>query len=531
MLNLHLKQAQSALSDGQLDEAFRLVSHEAVGRCRKGQRLVAKVAQALAGRGKEHLAAERLQQALGDCNKADQLGGNRIEVAELRRAICKRMEQKQFLHRQQQEQLDQAREKIDDGWLSVGEEILGDVEHGEADILMHRATAKRKLAEDVVSKAGLAIKRGDIEQAIDILRQAGLPAKNSQDIGDYVNKIRDTVVERCREYLNAGRIDLASALLDKFSLLGCESIETRQLADALGICGQAGRCIAEGKLRQAANLLARLKVILGGAKWVESARTEAIRCAEAIESLEAGPVGLAISERRDKDVVRDDIQPTEDKPQKARHRTEPARTDDGAGQVPSRFLLQIDGVGAFLVVRDRVVTIGPVSSSARPAVGLVASADIPVARIERHDDEYFLRSDERVSIGNRTVGQKLLSDGDKIALSDRCRMRFNIPNAASNTATLHLSSARMTRPDITSVILMDRDILVGPTVGDHIRTGAVSDSIAFFVRDGRIFCRTKDRIHTGTSEHDCRQGLPVDQPVRIGSLNVVIVTQKGNLPG
>ncbi len=89
MFNLQLKRVQSALSDGQLDEAFRLVRAEGISRCRKGQKLVTKVAKALAKRGKDHLAAERLQHALSDCNKADELGGNRDEIAELRRTICK----------------------------------------------------------------------------------------------------------------------------------------------------------------------------------------------------------------------------------------------------------------------------------------------------------------------------------------------------------------------------------------------------------------------------------------------------------
>ena len=155
----------------------------------------------------------------------------------------------------------------------------------------------------------------------------------------------------------------------------------------------------------------------------------------------------------------------------------------------------------------------------------MAQPGLPSVNIERQDEDYFLSSDERISIGDEMVSKKLLSNGDKIALSNRCRMKFQVPNAASNTATLLLSSAKLARPDINHVILMDRDILIGSGVSNHIRTLNSNESLALFVRDGKMYCRTQDTVIVDGREYDGQAGLPIDKPIKIGRLGVVIVSE------
>ena len=87
MLIVRIKQAQCALADGRLDEAYEIVKAEDVRRHRRGQKLVGKLARALAKRGQDNLVADRLQQALMDCNKAEKLAGNLQQIVQLRQAI------------------------------------------------------------------------------------------------------------------------------------------------------------------------------------------------------------------------------------------------------------------------------------------------------------------------------------------------------------------------------------------------------------------------------------------------------------
>ena len=95
MLILKLKQADLALSDGRLDEAYDLLQTAALKQHRRGQLLVGQLARALGQRGKDHLAKGRLQEALADCNKADTLSGNLDFVAQLRKSVCEAIQARQ----------------------------------------------------------------------------------------------------------------------------------------------------------------------------------------------------------------------------------------------------------------------------------------------------------------------------------------------------------------------------------------------------------------------------------------------------
>jgi len=66
VLILRLKQAESAMADGRLDEAFDIVQSDSIRQHRRGQKLIGRLARALAKRGQENLEAERTQLALLD---------------------------------------------------------------------------------------------------------------------------------------------------------------------------------------------------------------------------------------------------------------------------------------------------------------------------------------------------------------------------------------------------------------------------------------------------------------------------------
>jgi len=116
----------------------------------------------------------------------------------------------------------------------------------------------------------------------------------------------------------------------------------------------------------------------------------------------------------------------------------------------------------------------------------------------------------------------MLRDGDRIALSPRCVIRFHLPNPASTTALLTISGGRLPRPDVREVVLMDRDILVGPYANNHIRTEQLKDVVALFAQNGRLLCRTKDSILVDGRSFDPSVGLAVGKPIEIGRLSMVV---------
>jgi hypothetical protein len=156
----------------------------------------------------------------------------------------------------------------------------------------------------------------------------------------------------------------------------------------------------------------------------------------------------------------------------------------------------------------------------------MADPNLPVVAIERAEDDYFVRSSRPVRVNDVATTNKLLVDGDRIALSPRCWMKFNIPNPASTTVTLSLSSARLGRADIRQIILMDRDILIGPTAGNHILAEFLDETVALFAQNGRLLCKTKEKILVDDKPVSSTAGLPINKQIRIGQISLVLTEFK-----
>ena len=101
-------------------------------------------------------------------------------------------------------------------------------------------------------------------------------------------------------------------------------------------------------------------------------------------------------------------------------------------------------------------------------------------------------------------------------------MKFNIPNPASTTATLSLSSARLGQADVRQIILMDRDILIGPTAGNHIPAEFLDETIALFAQNGRLLCKSREKILVEDKPVSSTAGLPIDRQIRIGQISLVL---------
>jgi len=528
VLILRIRQAECALADGRLDEAFEIAQADDVRRHRHGQRLIGRLARALVRRGQENLATKQFQPALLDCSKAEKLAGAAADVTGLRAAICDAMTKDQQDHQQKALRVAQARQQIDRGWLSVGGRILEEAPAGDgrAEMVRQELAAARLQTEDALVKVELALNRGDLEEAMDIVRSTGLGQSKTGRAGELLGQIKARTIERIRLDLDQGRIDRATAFARRIIVPGKDGAEVAELIEALGRCRQAAEYIAAGTPAAALPLLRKVKMVCPSARWVDDAISNIKRASDAYEELEAGPLGLTLADAAPiMDTGNPDVGAAL---ASANHREqgvvmrERAMPATGGDPLPSKFVMQIDGVGSFLVFRDARVTVGPISSSAKPMLGLMADPNMPVVTIERVDDDYFVRSAKPVDVNGRSVGEAMLRDGDRITLSSRCVIRFHLPNPASTTALLTISGARLHRPDIRQVVLMDRDILVGPYTNNHIRTDQLKEAVALFVQNGRLLCRAKDSILVDGCSLDPGVGLAVGKPIEIGKLSMVV---------
>jgi hypothetical protein len=190
--------------------------------------------------------------------------------------------------------------------------------------------------------------------------------------------------------------------------------------------------------------------------------------------------------------------------------------------VSPRWVIQVDGVGSFLVLGDSQVTIGPDRSSAHPDVALMADPGTPRVTLLRTDGDYFVKSAEAIHVNDKPVTGKLLAPGDQVALSPRCRVRFRRPSAASGTAVLDLTGARMRRADLRHVILLDRELIVGPGPGSHIRDDQMPAPAVLQLRGGQWVCRAAGEILVDGQPAGRAADVPPGKQLKIGETSFVV---------
>jgi len=521
VLILKIKQAATALKDGRLDEAYELARTEEFRTHRDGQELVGQLVRNLVARGQNHLSAERLSQALADCEKAERLGGNLPETAALRTAVTDAIANRQQAERQRAGLVTAARQHIRDGWLSLGEQALADVSGQSVEALRGEAEARRAKAEQALNRAEQALNRQDWALAIESLREARQAHASNPRTADLMDRATALVADQTGKAVTQGRLDAAEAMLQYLGSLANPTLQIQELARLLCECRSAASCLERGQPRQAAEILHRLSAAHSEAGWLAEACRYAEQAAAGTESLRRGPLGWFTGMELP---VGRPTTATEPDRTEILASPEPANRRAPGGAVPDRFMLQVDTVGSFLVLRQPRLTIGPISSSRRPDLALLAEAGLPVVTIERQDDDYFLSSDSPIRVNDMPVQRKLLSDGDRISLGPRCVVKFTLPSAASTSAVLHLSGCRLPSGDARRVILMDKSVVLGPGALAHIRADQMVAPAVLHIRDGRLLVRSTTEVKIDGRPIDEQAGIPVGACACIGPISLAVAT-------
>jgi len=530
---LQIKQAQTALKDGRLDEAFELLRNNDLTQQRAGQELIGKVARALAGRGREHLENKRFSQARADCDKAEKLAGNLPEVAHLHSDISQAVKENHNEGQQRNAKLNQARQYIDNGWLSAGQQMLGDGDNCNADthLLLQQARTQRLKINDIVSALQSTLERNDLESALELLRQAQsdrvLTNHSDPRLTDLIGRLINRVYQQVRQAVNEGRLDQAQGLLDKVEPVANDSLEYTELYRVLQQCQTAGQYLRKaGRIHLALRVLRRLKTMIPVAKWLDRAIADAQNANSSLDELAEGPLGLIVNDSQN-----DSHDPTrrQHPGQSEVNRDYPEVSDNeevyspaDSPELPGKFAIQVDGAGSFLVLRQDRVKVGPISSTIPVDVAVIAEPQLPVAHIERMEGDYFLRSTKAVKVNDQATMEKLLSDGDRISLSQRIPIKFRLPNAASATAVLDLTSVRTPQTDMRHAILLAGEILLGPGSANHIRNDKSSRKVVLVARQGRLYYQGPLAVQINGHPWDVHRALPMEKSIEIDDVCFVL---------
>jgi hypothetical protein len=131
-----------------------------------------------------------------------------------------------------------------------------------------------------------------------------------------------------------------------------------------------------------------------------------------------------------------------------------------------------------------------------------------------------------VVVNDKPVNAKMLRGGDRVALSPRCRLTFALPVAASTTAVLHLASgARLSRADLRAAVLFDRELIIGPGPGSHVRCDQLTRPIVLVVREGKLFCQSPEPLALNGQQAGRSAAVPLNTHVMAGPVGFVVTQE------
>lgn len=507
MLILQLKQCERALADGRLDEAFDLVRRPEVRAHRRGQDLVTKMVGALVTRGRGHLAQGRLTAAATDASKACMLGGNIPDAVQLQQAVGTARRDQEKTNEKAGHLLALARRHAEMGQLSLGERLLDEVPMTDSrlDDLKLDLAQRRAGLEAAYKKAKGAFESGDWEAAVDHIARVGKQAAHDANLRGLIDQIGDHVAGQATSQLESGRLDSAAMLLDKIAGLPVDISSTRRLRTSLAQCRAASNAIVEGSHHEAELCLGQLKLTWPKAKWIAELSEQVREWGKLQTVIRTSPLSLL--------------------PQTLRHAPTKMPNASPAPLVPTpptqNLVLHVDGVGSFQIITGSTISIGPRSSTRSMDLALMIDPAAPRITLSRSDGDYFLKSDQPATVNEVPVTSRLLNNGDRIGLGPRCRMTFRRPSPASGTALLDLAGGQLPA-GVRQVILMDREIIIGPGNGVHIRADQLA-SPTILTRDGdSLSCKGTTPIFVDDQSMGTTATLPTGIPISVGTLRFVV---------
>jgi hypothetical protein len=174
----------------------------------------------------------------------------------------------------------------------------------------------------------------------------------------------------------------------------------------------------------------------------------------------------------------------------------PTPSSNSVSENPSRYMLWIDGVGAYLLcLGERITFGGPHRDGTLADVALLANLSSRHATVVRTREGYLIEAHSRVRVANREVNEReSLNDGYEIELGRGVRLRFRLPTVLSMSAAIDFLSDHRPSQTVDGVILMDETCLLGPGAENHIRCRDWAVPVLLHKRDGRLHCKSRSEV-------------------------------------
>lgn len=514
VFNLSLRQAETALRAGRLNEAFQLASRPDVREHRDGQRLISRLTEEFLSRSRGHLEAGRLNEARSDCEYARRLSGNLDSIGELTSLISNAERNRARGEREKASLISAARSELAQGDCSLGGRIVAKLpeDDSSAGILADSIDLRRGQIERAADRARSATDSERLTEAAAALTELRRLSPKHRELPGLVSQLTETAEAEIRSEFAAGRLDRAEWLLSRLDGFLDESAELATLAAIPDQAKRIAKLLETASYAEATVELRQLSGVVGEVEWLAEALVNAEQAATLHQQLQSTPFRLAGGEQNARPRV---LSPPiiSARHQSARYEPRPPVQHDRSAQhervAQQAWLLQVDGAGSTLLVTSPRVVLGSrnVDISLR---GFTAGAPVT---IERSGGDYLVDSDEPVEVSGRKLRRKLLGPDESLGLGRRCRIRFRMPNPASTSAVLELNGPQLSRQDVRRIVLLDDALIAGPAKTSHVVATSLETPCVVFHQAGEFFVRPG--VATRRQQRVAAQAIPCGESVTV----------------
>lgn len=513
MFQLDLKRASLAIAAARLDEAFELLTTSADRTHRDAQKLIDQLTDRFVERATQHLAANRVDEARQDADRAVHLAGNRLDVAELLNSIRKNSHIRQSEQQGRNQILQAVKQQADAGRFSLGKRLLNQLPKDQLSQRGQRAadeaelmlTHRRQITEELVQQISIAAKNDSPEKLLATIQSLNPADQSHPQICGFRDSSIQAVCEQGQAAVQEGRIDRAVAALEVVRPWQHPAAE--ELSRLVSCCSDTNAAIARQDYASAETSLRILNQLIQ-AKWIAGSLKQVQTIQEQLKEYQAGPLGML--KHFDQTV----LQSFAEKPKPKQHRSPAFDPAIGPSTDTSR-ILQVDGIGSLLLQTQDVVTIGKASRSEPVDVELLTEGLRAPVVIRRTGEDYFVESAAPFLVNQRETQRHLLQHADSISLGHRGRLKFSRPVAASGSAVLNVSGARLKRQDVRHIVLLDDSVLFG-AAGCHFKLPDTRTPLLLHRTEHGYAVR-----ELGSEPHP----LTANQPTEVGSVRFALQDQ------
>jgi hypothetical protein len=427
-----LRQAETALHDGRLEEAGQMLRQPDVCEFLPAKKLMRQLAGQMAHRGKQRMNAGQSSAGWHDLEAAESLGADAKLVAQVRN---------DYISRRLREVENYLRAGEPSAALAQLDELT---RRGAAteDVRLWKQTAARLLAADRLGRQGL------FSQAESELAAAAVLRPTLSGFLETGRKACRVKAGECRQHVE----QLHAALL--------ASDWSRALTEAealIELCPEHATALAARRKAWAAVGMSQI-----GARPAPAAAARPHFAAKRMHDASPSPNAEDPSE----------IAPP-----------------------GPRFLLWIDGVGGYLVCTGSEVTLGQPVPGSQVDVPILADISRRHATIRRDGESYLLNPLRPVKINGRTIDKPTtLTDGCLIEMGSGLQLRFRRPHPLSATARLDFVSRHRTQPAADGILLLADSCILGPGNGSHVPCRHWAHDVLLYQQGEQLYCRATSKL-------------------------------------